>query len=356
MIKIGEIKRLNTLNFYIWGIEMKAYYKAFIISILIISLFLVGCSSKEIEKKKIVIGVVMGKFDDTWRTSVRNELYKMSQDKAEVDIWSGNNSQETENEKVDLLIKRKVNVLVVNLVDLAGADSIIEKAKKANIPIIFFNTEPSSENLKKWDKVYYVGAKGQQSGTMEGQILVNYFKNHPTKDGIIRYVMLEGQTEHPDATARTKYSVKAMEDAGLNIQKVGDEVATWEREKAQEKMENLLASQGDNIDCIIANNDDMALGAIDALKNRGYFSNGKYIPVAGVDANNSALNAEQEGTLLGTVLNDAVNQGKAIFNLASVLAVGQSPNKDNFNGQITDNKYVWIDYKIITKENIGEAK
>lgn len=335
---------------------MKAYIKGFIISILIFSCFLTGCSSATNEKKKPVIGVVVGKFDDTWRTSVRNELYKMAQDKVEVDIWSGNNSQKTESEKVDLLINRKVNVLVVNLVDYAGAASIIEKAKKANIPVIFFNTEPLAEDLKKWDKVYYVGAKGEQSGVMEGQILANYFKIHPTKDGIIRYAMLEGQIEHPDAIARTKYSIKAMEDAGLKVQKVAEDTAMWEREKAQEKMEAFLASQNDNIDCVIANNDDMALGAIDALKNKGYFSSGKYIPVVGVDANGSALNAEQQGTLLGTVLNDAVNQGKAIFNLASVLAGGQTPNKNNFNNTITDSKYVWIDYKMITKENIGDAK
>lgn len=336
---------------------MRIYIKIFIVCILICSSFTTGCSSTKNEKnKKTVIGVVVGKFDDTWRTSVRNELYEMAQDKAEVDIWSGNNSQKTENEKVDLLIKRKVNVLAVNLVDSAGAGSIIEEAKKANIPIIFFNTEPSSEDMKKWDKVYYVGAKGEQSGVMEGQILVNYFKSHPTKDGIIRYVMLQGQTEHPDAVTRTKYSIKAMEDAGLKLQKVGDEVAMWEREKAQGKIENLLAAENDNIDCIIANNDDMALGAIDALKNKGYFNGGKYMPVVGVDANGSALNAEQEGNLLGTVLNDAVNQGKAIFNLASVLAGGQIPNKNNFNNAITEDKYVWINYRIITKENINDAK
>lgn len=339
---------------------MKSYIKIFVISILTFSCFFAGCSNSKSsainEKKKPVIGVLVGKFDDTWRTSVRNELYKMAQDKAEIDIWDGDNSQKTENQKVDLLINRKVNVLVINLVESSGAAPIIEKAKKANIPIVFFNTEPSLEDLKKWDKVYYVGAKGEQSGVMQGEILVNYFKSHPTKDGTIRYVMLEGQTEHPDAVLRTKYSVKAMEDAGLKVQNVGEDTAMWEREKAQEKMETFLTSQNDNIDCVISNNDDMAMGAVDALKNKGYFNSGKYIPVVGVDGNSGAVNAVKEGKLLGTVLNDAVNQGKGIFNLASILAAGQTPNKNNFNSAITDGKYVWVDYKIITKENIDDAK
>lgn len=335
---------------------MRSYIKAFIVSILIFSCFLTGCSSIINEKKKPVIGVVVAKFDDTWRTSVRNELYKMAQDKVEMDIWSGDNLQKTENAKVDLLINRKVNVLVINLVDTVGAAQIIQKAKKANIPVVFFNTEPAEEDLKKWDKVYYVGAKGEQSGIMQGQILVNYFKSNPTKDGIIRYVMIEGQTGHPDAVSRTKYSVKTIEDAGLKVQKVAEDTAMWERDKAEEKMETFLQPENNNIDCVIANNDDMALGAIDALKNKGYFNSGKYIPVVGVDANSSALNALQEGTLLGTVLNDAVNQGKAIFNIASVLANGQVPDKNNSDNTVTDGKYVWIDYKIIKKENIGDAK
>jgi methyl-galactoside transport system substrate-binding protein len=335
---------------------MRVYIKAIIMSILVFSFFFTGCSSKVNEEKKPTIGVVVAKFDDTWITSIRNQLYSMAQGKVNVEIWNGDNSQKTENEKVDSLISQKVNVLVINLVDANGATVIIEKAKKANIPLVFFNTEPSDEDLKKWDKVYYVGAQSEQAGIMQGQILANYFKNNPNNDGLIRYVMLEGKLDHPDAISRTKYSIKTLEDSGFKVQKVAEDTAMWQREEAQEKMGTFLNSENDNIDCVIANNDDMALGAIDALKNKGYFNSGKYIPVVGVDANYSALSAVQNDILLGTVLNDAVNQGKAIFNLAGVLARGQMPNKNNFNNAITDGKYIWIDYKIITKENINDAK
>lgn len=337
---------------------MKAYTKASIVIILLIMCLFTGCANSKSSgaNEKMTIGVVVGKFDDTWRTSLRNELYKMAGDKVEVDIWNGNNSQKTEDQKVDALIDRKVNVLAINLIDTSSAASIIDKAKKADIPVIFFNTEPSAEDIKRWDKVYYVGSKGEQSGTMQGQILVNYFRKNPTKDGTIRYVMLEGQKEHPDTAARTKYSVKAIEDAGYKVQKIAEDNADWEREKAQGKMESFLDSQKGNIDCVISNNDDMAMGAVDALKNNGYFNSGKYMPVVGVDATSGALNAIKNGILLGTVLNDAVNQGKAIFNLSSVLGSGKIPDKSNFSYAITDNKYIWIDYKIITKENINDAK
>ncbi|WP_088186104.1 galactose ABC transporter substrate-binding protein [Desulfosporosinus sp. FKA] len=340
---------------------MKATIKVGIILMLAVSLFVTGCSKGSLPiinaTKKPVIGVVVATFDDTWRTSVRNELYKMGEkNNAEVDIWDSNNSQVTEDQKIDMLLKRKVDALVINLVDTKSATSIIEKAKKANTPVVFFNVEPSANDLSIWDRAYYVGALGEKSGTMQGQILVNYFKSHPTKNGLIRYVMIKGAADHLDAIARTIYSIKAIEDAGFKVEKVAEASAMWERGQAQQKMNAILAAQGDAFDCVIANNDDMALGAIDALKSKGYFVGGKYIPVVGVDAiSSAAINALKEGTLLGTVLNDAVNQGKAIFNLAIVLTKKETPSNDNCGYQITNGKYIWIDYKVITKENINDA-
>jgi methyl-galactoside transport system substrate-binding protein len=130
----------------------------------------------------------------------------------------------------------------------------------------------------------------------------------------------------------------------------------WDRVKGQEKMAAFLASHGDKIEMVFANNDDMALGAIEALKAAGYFKDNKFMPVIGVDATAPALQALEEGTLLGTVLNDAKNQGKATFTLAEVLAKGEKPNKENSGFEITDDKYVWVPYKKITKENINDAK
>lgn len=340
--------------------KVKVHNKIFIASILIVAFFITGCSNAQNvstnSTSKPVIGVVIQGFDDTWRTTLRNELYEVAEDKAEMDIWSADNSQETENKKIDSLIANKVNVLAVNLIDKSSAALVIGKAQKANIPVVFFNIQPSDEDLKIWDKAYFVGAKGEQSGMMQGQMLADYFNSNPTKDGIIHYVMIKGPDGHPDATSRTLHSVEAIENAGLKVEKLSDAVASWDREKAQIEMKNFIAAQGDKIDCVIANNDDMALGAIDALKDNGYFRNGKFIPIVGVDGNSSTISFLNEGSLLGTVLNDASGQGKAIFNLAAVLSKGESPNKDNFDNTVTDNRCVWIDYKKITKENISDIK
>jgi methyl-galactoside transport system substrate-binding protein len=310
--------------------------------------------------KVATIGCAIYKFDDTFMSGVRSAIMNAAGKKAKVEIVDSQNSQPTQNDKVDLFITKRVNALAINPVDRTAAGVIIDKAKRANIPVVFLNREPLPEDMKKWNKVYYVGVKAEQSGQMEGQLVVDYWKSHPqadkNKDGVIQYVMLKGEPGHQDAELRTKYSIKAIEDAGLKVQKLAEDTAMWDRVKGQEKMAAFLAAHGDKIEVVLANNDDMALGAIEALKAAGYFKGGKYMPVVGVDATAPALKALEEGTLLGTVLNDAKNQGKATFNLANVLAQGKTPSKANMGYTISDSKYVWIDYQKITKANIQDAK
>ena len=161
----------------------------------------------------------------------------------------------------------------------------------------------------------------------------------------MQYIMLKGEPGHQDAELRTEYSIKAVEDAGIKVEKLAEDTGMWDRVKGQEKMAAFLAKHGDSIEAVFANNDDMALGAIEALKAAGYFKDGKFMPVVGVDATAPALQALEEGTLLGTVLNDAKNQGRATFNIAYVLGKGETPTKENIGYEITDGKYVWVPYK-----------
>ena len=306
------------------------------------------------------VGVAIYKFDDTFMTGVRNAISDSAKGIAQADIVDSQNSQPTQNDKVDLFITKGVKALVVNPVDRTAAGVIIDKAMAKDIPVVFLNREPLPEDMKKWDKVYYVGAKAEESGTMSGQLIADYWKSHPdadkNKDGVLQYVMLKGEPGHQDAELRTKYSIQAIEDAGIKVEKLQEDTGMWDRVKGQEKMAAFLAAHGDKIEAVFANNDDMALGAIEALKANGYFKDNKFIPVVGVDATAPALQALEEGTLLGTVLNDAKNQGKAAITLASVLAKGEKPTKENVGYEITDNHYIWISYKKITKDNMAEAK
>ncbi len=334
---------------------------------------LAGCSSKPATTTtdpaattattaaKVSIGCTIYKFDDTFMTGVRNAISDAATAaKSSVDIVDSQNSSATQNDKIDLFITKKVNALEINPVDSAAAGAIATKAKNANIPVVFFNRMPSTTDMNLWDKLYYVGAKPEQSGIMQGKILAEYWKAHPeadkNKDGVMDYVMLTGEPGHPDAIARTKSSIDEIVKEGIKVNVIASDTGMWDRVKAQDKLQSILAANGDKIEAVLANNDDMALGAISALQAKGYFKDGKYMPVVGVDATAPGLAALADGTLLGTVLNDAKNQGIATFKISQLLAEGKVPTTENVGYTLTDNKYVWIDYKSITKDNMGDAK
>ncbi len=305
------------------------------------------------------IGVCIYKFDDTFMTGVRNNMTVQAK-KAGVtlSIVDSQNKQATQNEQVDTFITKGVSALAVNPVDRTAAESILKKAQDKNLPIVFLNREPEKEVMQSYDKVWYVGAKAEESGTLSGELIVDYFKAHKEADkngdGKIQYVMLQGEPGHQDATLRTKYSVDALKAGGFEPVKLAADTAYWDKAKATDLMNTFITSQGiDKIEAVLANNDDMALGAIEALKAHGYNKSDKtkYIPVVGVDATAPALEAMKEGAMLGTVLNDAENQGKATVNIAAAAAEGKKITKETAGYDVTDGKYVWIPYKKVTQDN-----
>ena len=319
-----------------------------------------GCQSGEGDKGgKVLIGSAIYKFDDTFMTGVRTAMENQAKSEgAEIELVDSQNKQPTQNEQVDTFITKGVTALAINPVDRTAAGPIIEKAKAKELPIVFLNREPEASEMNSYDKVWYVGAKAEQSGIQSGEIIADYFKANPDADrngdGVIQYVMLTGEPGHQDATLRTEYSIKAIKDAGLQVEELANDTAYWDKAKATDLMKTFLTAQGlDKIEAVLCNNDDMALGAIEALKAEGYNKGdaSKYTPVVGVDATAPALEAMKDGSLLGTVLNDAENQGKATVNVAKAAAEGKEINKDTVGYEITDGKYIWIDYVKVTQDN-----
>lgn len=327
---------------------------------------LAGCSTskttpKSEEAKKLSVGCTIYKFDDTFMTGVRNAITTAAKDTdVTVEVVDSANATTTQNDKIDMFITKKVQALQINPVDPTAAGAIITKAKNANIPVVFFNRVPTTDDMNSWDKLYYVGADPKQSGTMQGKVLATYWKAHPeadtNKDGVMDFVMMTGEPGNSDAVARTKFSIEEINAQGIKTNQIATDTGMWDLSKAHDKMQSIIAAQGAKIEAVLANNDDMALGCISALKTAGYFTGTKYMPVVGVDATAPGISALTDGTLLGTVLNDAKNQGIATFKVSQLLAQGKVPTTENLGYTLTDNKYVWVDYKIITKENIADAK
>lgn len=309
----------------------------------------------------LTVGVAVFQFSNTYLTLVRNAITAQAEaEGVTVDVVDGQNAQPTQNEQIDLFISKGYEAMAVNQVDRELANVTAEKAIEAGIPVVFFNKEPDRSVLDLGDDLYYVGAIAEESGVMQGEIVVEYWNATPDADrngdGVLQYVMLQGPADHQDAQLRTTHSMQTITEAGVEVEELALEIGDWSRPVAQEDMSAILAAHGDAIEFVIANNDDMALGAIEALRANGYFGDdGKFMPVVGVDATAPALEALEEGTLLATVLNDAENQGKATLSLAHVLARGEAPSEENVGYPITDGKYVWVPYQKILVDNIGDA-
>jgi methyl-galactoside transport system substrate-binding protein len=299
------------------------------------------------------IGVAIYKFDDTFMSYTRNAIEQNARGKAAITMVDSQNAQPTQNDQVDQFISKRMKVIAINPVDRTAAGTIIGKAQAGNVPVVFFNREPFAEDMTKWDRVYYVGAKAEESGAIQGKIVAEYWKANPgadrNKDGVLQYIMIKGEPGHQDAELRTESSIKAVSAEGIKVQLLAEDTAMWDRPRAVEKMDAFVARFGDKIEAVFCNNDDMALGVIESLRKAGYFTGGKYLPVVGVDATAPALQALAEGTLLGTVLNDARSQGKATFDLAYALATGTDVTSAGWT--ITDNKYIWVPYQKVTRDN-----
>ena len=306
----------------------------------------------------LTIGVNIQEFSNAYLTEMRNGMTDTAKELGvTLDIADGQSSEAVINNNIDLFLTKGYTVLAVNMMNTTQAPSVLEKTQPENVPVVFFNVEPEADVLAAAPGNYYIGAKAEDSGTMQGEALVNYWNTvegaDRNGDGIMQYVMIMGDPGHQDSILRTEYSVKAIKDAGIEVEEVAMDVANWARAEGQDVMARILAAH-DDIEAIICNNDEMALGAIEALKAGGYLvDGGTFIPVVGVDANEEAKLAIQEGTMYASVFNDARGQADAVVKLCKLIADGEEPTSENL-GYDLDGQYVWVPYIPVTIDNLAD--
>ncbi len=295
---------------------------------------LMGCgSSNKKTNKTMRVGVVTYTSDDPFINAmvekVKSQLKTMETTNMNVivSVRSGDNDQREQDEIVDEMIDAGCDVLCVNLVDRTAPANIIKSARQSDIPVIFFNREPVRDDLMQWEKLYYVGCDAKESGDMQGEIAANYIKNHNevdrNGDGKIQYVLLEGEAGHQDAISRTDCSVKTIMECGVELEKLSYQFADWNRGQAENRMTQLISQYGSQIELVISNNDEMALGAVEAYNNSN-ISRDRWPVIFGIDGLDDALQAIKQGNMQGTVYNDKEAQAGEIARLAVDLFKGNS--------------------------------
>ena len=299
------------------------------------------------------LGFTVYKYDDNFMAVVRQAIEKEAAKDADIELLMNDsqNSQSMQNDQIDILLSRGVKALAVNLVDPAAAPVVIKKAKEDNIPIVFYNKEPSAKDLASYDKAYFVGTVSKDAGIIQGELIAKQWAENPkwdlNGDGVIQFVLLKGEPGHPDAEARSSYVVSTLNDQGYKTEELNLDTAMWDTAMAKDKMDAWISGpNGKKIEVVIANNDGMAMGAIESLKSHGRSE----LPVFGVDALSEAIELVKSGAMAGTVLNDAPNQAKATYELTKNLAEGK-PATEGTEWKL-DNKVVRVPYVGVDKNTL----
>lgn len=326
-------------------------------------------------------------FGDVYLTSVRTALDAAFAEKGiDVTDKDANGVQQTQTDDLNTALVTGANALVINLVDsgaIGTAETLMAAAQAQDIPAVFFNRAVSTDDneaanlFKGYEKSAFVGTNFEDAGRMQGQmigeyVVANFDALDLNKDGEITYVMFKGDEANQEAIARTKYGVECADEvltaAGKPALKFYDESnekkylvdmnGTWSNVASNDYMGTILAqyneANGNMVELIIANNDDMAIGAINALQVAGYNVPGtdsKIIPVFGVDATDAAKEKIAEGVMTGTIKQDNVGMADAVATITANLIAG----KDKFDGLnenygVQDGWFVTIPYSVYTGE------
>ena len=280
-----------------------------------------------------------------FRTELENYLVSLGFAKDNIKIMDGQNDQATQSQQIDAFIAEGVDVLIINPVNSSSAATITDKVVGANIPLVYINREPDAAEEQRWQdngwNVTYVGCDARQSGTMQGEMIVDLGKDKIdlNGDGKIQYIMVEGDPENVDAQYRTEFSVKALTDAGWEVECLDDQVGNWQQAEAQQIVANALGQYADKIEVVFCNNDSMALGALQAIEAAGRVVN-ENIYLTGVDALSEALENVINGKMTGTVFNDHFSQSHSAADAAVRFVDGG-----------TNDYYIGCDYVKVTTDN-----
>lgn len=321
---------------------------------------LCACGSQKMAgTEKMQIGVACYNQSDTFISSLvesfKEQLVEKESDAVitTVTVMDAAGSQRTQNDQIEEMIASGCNILCVNLVDRTDPSEIIDLAREHEVPLIFFNREPVAEDMMQWSSLYYVGAHAEQSGLMQGELAADLIASDSSvdrnRDGKIQYVVLEGEPGHQDSIIRTENAVDTLKKNGVRLEKISYGIANWSRAQAENRMTQMIGAYPNKIELVLANNDDMALGAIDACEKRNLTE--ASMPVFfGIDGTAVGLEAVINGKMAGTVYNDKEGQAQAMVKLAFALFTGNGMDEITFE----NDRYLYLDYEKVTKENAGE--
>lgn len=323
--------------------------------------FLQGCTSdgrtaESQQQQTVQVGVAVYNEKDAFISDIckylDQEIYEYENEhpgvKIRREIADAGGSQQEQNDQIKRFVSLDYDLLLVNIVDRTNAAVIIDSAAEAGIPVVFFNREPVREDIFRRERIYYEGSDAKQSALLQADIIADAFEKTPDAidkngDGVIEFAMLEGESNHQDTLIRSEWVLKGLAERKAETKKIISATANWERGQAKVLVKQWLEEYPEEIELIICNNDDMALGAWEALEEMECTD----IQVVGIDGMEEVQKLVQENKILGTVLCDTRLHAKALLEFIEAFAIDGTEEKGI---ELEDERYYMIPLDIIADE------
>lgn len=322
-----------------------------------------GCTrkqSKEKEQKTVNVGIAVYNEKDAYISNIcgylDQEILEYEREHPEIEIRrkiaDARGSQQEQNNQIDQFISLEYDLLLVNIVDRTNAAVIIDKASGAGIPVVFFNREPVREDIFRSEDIYYEGSDAKQSAILQADIIADAYEQDPDSidrdhDGVIQFAMLQGESGHQDTLIRSEWVLKGLEERGVKTEQVASSTGNWEKSQANVIVRQWLQDYGDRIELIISNNDDMAIGASEALDEKANTN----IQIVGIDGVEEVRRLVEEKKVLGTVLCDTQLHARALLEFIDCLAANDG-NVEEL--QLEDERYYMIPLSTVEESNIQQ--
>ena len=318
---------------------MKRFKKALMMAFgLVLVVGLAACGGGEKDNSDVKIGYAINNLNDTFQTYILESAQEAAKENGfKVRVENAKEDLISQQDQVNTLIQNGVKALIVVPVDTSAMEPITKAAQNANIPLVYVNRNPyAGKEDTMPENVYYVGSEEITAGIMQMDFVGEQL------DGEGKIAVLMGILGNEGAMKRTAGVEQVMKEKYPNMEILNKETAEWQRDKALTIAENWISTYGDDLKAIVANNDEMALGAVQAAKK----NKRNDLIVTGVDAIPDALEAVEKEELSATVFQDGVGQGEGSISIIKTVLDGDKP-KENVT---------YVPFQLVTKENVADFK
>ena len=313
---------------------MKKFAALFLSAALVAAVPVFADEAPAVDGSGIKVGYSCVDMNNTFQTYLVAAAQKKAEETgAEITVTDAQNDVVKQQDQVNALIQQGVDCLVVVPADSSAMAPITMAAQDAGIPLVYCNVNPFSDESEIPEGVHYVGSDSIEAGIMQGEMM-----GPVLKEG--KVAILQGELNHEATYMRTQGVKDVFEESYPDIEVIAEETAEWQRDKAIDVVNNWLSTYGTELNAICSNNDEMALGAIEALKK----ANRTDELVVGVDATPDGCASVKAGEMMGTVYQDSVGQGGGAVEVAIKMAKGEAPEES----------ITWIPYVPVTSENVEE--